>query len=74
MGEIQFESKGLRVDTNTKMASSFYPRRMAFWNDYYPKLEEMKFDVAKEESGASVDVAIGTFTQVVVAILAIFFK
>ena len=34
----------------------------------------MKFDVAKEESGASVDVAIGTFTQVVVAILAIFFK
>ncbi|PFX33885.1 Neuroligin-4, X-linked [Stylophora pistillata] len=34
----------LRVDTKPKMAASFAPRRMAFWNDYYPKLEQVKFD------------------------------
>ena len=38
----------LRVDANPKMATSFNPRRMAFWNDYYPKLVELKFDTKKE--------------------------
>ena len=35
----------LRVDANPKMAASFYPRRMAFWNDYQPKLMQVKFDI-----------------------------
>ncbi|XP_058943578.2 neuroligin-4, X-linked-like [Pocillopora verrucosa] len=34
----------LRADSKPKMAASFAPRRMAFWNDYYPKLEQVKFD------------------------------
>ena len=38
----------LRVDANPKMAASFNPRRMAFWNDYYPKLAEVQFGSMKE--------------------------
>ena len=34
----------LRVDPNPKMASTFYPRRMAFWNHYHPKLVQLKFE------------------------------
>ena len=34
----------LRVDSNPKMASTFYPRRMAFWNHYHPKLVQLKFE------------------------------
>ena len=34
----------LRADSKPKMAASFAPLRMAFWNDYYPKLEQVKFD------------------------------
>ena len=55
----------LRVDTNPKMASSFHPHRMTFWNDYYPKLAQVKFETKKEAvSGASTSVAIGTFLQI----------
>lgn len=28
----------LQVSVNPRMESSFNPRRMSFWNDYYPKL------------------------------------
>lgn len=54
------------------MAASFYPRRMAFWNDYYPKLAQLKFDTKKEVvSGASSLVTIDS--QIVfVTILAMF--
>ena len=34
----------LRVDPNPKMASTFYPLRMAFWNHYHPKLVQLKFE------------------------------
>ena len=56
----------LRVDTNPKMAASFYPRRMAFWNDYYPKLTKMKFGTKKEVvGGACSTVTMGPFVQFV---------
>ena len=57
------------------MTASFYPRRMAFWNDYYPKLTQMKFDT-KEEIVASAGVTTATILQLVLTsifeILAIF--
>ena len=43
----------LRVGTNPQTAAAFYPRRMAFWNDYHPKLMQVKFD-SKVVSGASI--------------------
>ena len=52
------------------MAVSFYPRRMAFWNDYRPKLMQVKFETKKEVvSGASAGVAMETFVQIVFAIV-----
>ena len=64
----------LRVDTNSKMAASFNPRRMAFWNDYYPKLVEVKFDSKKEQtSGVGTGVTMATFYQTFFIILAMFF-
>ena len=55
----------LRVDANPKMAASFYPRRMAFWNDYHPKLLQVKFDTKKEVvSGASTGVTMGAFVHI----------
>ena len=60
----------LQVDANPKMAASFYPRRMAFWNDYHPKLTQVKFETKKEVvSGASAGVTMGTFVQIVFAII-----
>ena len=38
----------LKVDTSPELKASFNPRRMSFWNDYYPKLEQVKFDANKE--------------------------
>ena len=59
----------LRVDTNPKMAASFYPRRMAFWNDYVPTLMQVKFDIKKEVvSGASI-VTMGTLLQTVLIVI-----
>ena len=59
----------LRVDTNSKMASSFAPRRMSFWNDYHPKLTEVNFDIKKVTvSGASSGVAIAIFLQIALVI------
>ena len=34
----------LRVDKKSEMKASFAPRRMSFWNDYLPKLIEVKFE------------------------------
>ena len=34
----------LRVDNKSEMKASFAPRRMSFWNDYLPKLMEVKFE------------------------------
>ena len=33
----------LQVDTSPELKASFNPRRMSFWNDYYPKLVQQKF-------------------------------
>lgn len=60
----------LRVDTDPNMLASFYPRRMAFWNDYHPKLVEVKFDIKKEVvSGASAGVTIETFIQISLSLI-----
>ena len=66
----------LRIDANPKMAASFYPRRMAFWNDYYPKLVKVKFGTKKEVvSGANTSVAMGTFLHILfVTIVGMFLK
>ena len=54
----------MRVETNPKMAVSFNPRRMAFWNDYHPKLTQVIFDTKKEVvSGANAIVTIKTVLQ-----------
>ena len=61
----------LRVDTNPKMAASFDPRRMAFWNDYHPKLVEVKFDINKKVvNGVSAVFTMRTFIQIVVSVIA----
>ena len=64
----------LRLDTNPKMAASFNPRRMSFWNEYYPKLAQVKFDTEKEVvSGARAGITMATsFQAVLVFILAKF--
>ena len=50
----------LRVDTSPKMMVSFNPRRMSFWNDYYPKLAQLKFDTDKKKvSSAATVVTMG---------------
>ena len=60
----------LRVDTNSKMESSFNPRRMAFWNDYRPKLVKVKFDTKKEVvNGVSAVFTTGTFIQIVLSVI-----
>ncbi|XP_068715517.1 neuroligin-4, X-linked-like [Montipora foliosa] len=57
----------LKVDPNPKMAESFNPRRMAFWNDYYPKLTQVRIESDKEViSGAIRGVTIGTFLLIVI--------
>ena len=63
----------LRVDTSPELKGSFYPRRMSFWNDYYPKLEQVKFDVNKEVvSGAMAVVTMGTVFQIAFALMLFF--
>ena len=64
----------LRVNTNPKMAASFNPRRMSFWNDYHPELVQVKFYTEKEVvSGAEASFTMGTLFQIVfIAILTIF--
>ncbi len=64
----------LRVQAQPKMTAAFAPRRMAFWNDYYPKLAQVKFETKKDvASGASACAVMAIFLQtVLVAILAMF--
>ena len=63
----------LRVDTNPKMTASFYPLRMAFWNDYYPKLAQLKFKSEKETAGGvSTGVTMATFVPVLLVPLLMF--
>ena len=60
----------LRVDKNSKMAASFNPRRMAFWNDYRPKLVEVKFDTKKEVvNGVRAVFTMETFIQIVLSVI-----
>ncbi|XP_068696533.1 cocaine esterase-like [Montipora foliosa] len=60
----------LRVNANPKMAASFYPYRMAFWNDYHPKLLQVKFDVGKQVvSGANTFDAIPMFIQIILTVI-----
>ena len=64
----------LRVDANPKMAASFYPLRMAFWNDYRPKLMQVKFDIKKQVvSSARARVTMGTFFQFVLMFISVVF-
>ena len=52
----------LRVDANPKMAAAFAPRRMAFWNGYYPKLTQVNFETkVNVVNGASTYAAIAMF-------------
>ena len=64
----------LRVQTKPKMAAAYAPRRMAFWNDYYPKLQQVKFDTEKEVvSGGSAAVAMGMLSCFALAIVFMLF-
>ena len=55
----------LRVDAHPTMAAAFAPRRMAFWNDYYLKPAQVKFDTRdKVGSGSNIDVAMAMFLKV----------
>lgn len=64
----------LRVDTNPKVASSFYPRRMAFWNDYYPKLTKINSDTKTNVvSGGKTDVAMGILVEILLAFMFVMF-
>ena len=59
----------LRVDASPRMSAAFATRRMAFWNEYIPKLKQVKF-VTKDvvTSGASASVAMDIFHQVALVI------
>ena len=60
----------LRVDINHRMEASFNSRRMSFWNNYYPKLKQLKFDTTGAvKNDASPLVAMGTFSQIVFVLL-----
>ena len=64
----------LRVETKPKMAAAFAPRRMAFWNDYYPKLQQVEFDIKKEVvSGVSAGVAMGMLRYIALLIVFVVF-
>ena len=60
----------LQVHPNPKMAAAFAPRRMSFWNDYYPKLDQVKFDLKKGViSGSNSGVAMAIFYHVALVIV-----
>ena len=64
----------LRIEAKPKMAAAFAPRRMAFWNDYYPKLQQVEFDTKKEVvSGGSAGVAMGMLSYLAVVIVFVLF-
>ena len=56
----------LFLDASPKMASNFHPHRMAFWNEYRPKLVDVKFETEKQpavDSGATRDAFVGVWLQ-----------
>ena len=56
----------LKLDANPRMAASYYPHRMAFWNDYYPKLANVTFDTKTDViSSAGTGVTIAMFVHMV---------
>lgn len=55
----------LRVNANPKMAASFNPRRMAFWNDYYPKLVDLTFDTKKYVVSSSARITTAVLLQAI---------
>ena len=60
----------LRVDAQSKMAAAFSSRRVSFWNDYYPKLTQVKFDINKDMvSGALSGVAMAISIHIVLAVI-----
>ncbi len=64
----------LRVDAHPKMAAAFAPRRMAFWNDYYPKLAQVKFENKKDvPSGNSAGVAMAMFYHCALVVILMVF-
>ena len=64
----------LRVHLNPKMAAVFAPRRMAFWNDYYPKLTQVNFETKKDvTSGAHAAVAMVMLYHVAFVIVLMMF-
>ena len=64
----------LRVETKPKMVAAFAPRRMAFWNDYNPKLQQVEFDTKKEVvSGGSAGVAMGMLRYIALVIVFVLF-
>ena len=57
----------LRVDTDPKMMPAFYPFRMAFWNDYYPQLAEVKLE--EVDCPRSTGSTMGTLWQIIFVFL-----
>lgn len=64
----------LRVDANPRMAAAFNPRRMAFWNDYYPKLRDVDFDNKKDVASTSTRMTMAVFSQIAFLIISAIFK
>lgn len=58
----------LRVGTTPQTTAAFYPRRMAFWNDYHPKLMQVKFD-KNVVTGASIVVTMEKCLQVILSFM-----
>ena len=64
----------LRVESKPKMAAAFAPRRMAFWNDYYPKLQQVEFDTRKEVvRGGSDALVMGMLSYIALVIVIVVF-
>ena len=60
----------LQLDANPKMAGSYHPHRMAFWNNYYPKLSQVKFEIKTVvASGTSSTATMATLVHVIIAII-----
>ena len=64
----------LRVDANPVMVSRFDPRRMAFWNRYFPKLVQVQFGLPPEVADFLVRVVFTLIIIIVVGGLAAFSK
>ncbi len=65
----------LRVHHNPKMAVAFAPRRMAFWNDYHPKLAQVNFETRKDvPSGNSAGVAMAMFQYIALVVILMTFE